>query len=150
MKANLIKGALSLALAALAAALGELIVPLAVLLLVMLADYGTGMVRAWMTGTFSSKTGLRGIVKKLLYPVLVAVGMTADYLVTDALVRAGLEVSVTGVAGLTVTIWLVINELISILENLARSGVPVPAFLTRLMRRLKVVTEDKSDPGDGK
>lgn len=145
MKANATKIILSAALAALAATLRALAVPLVILLLVMLADYGTGMARAWITGSFSSRTGLRGIVKKLLYPVLVAVGMTADYLASDTLARLGTSLPLSGVVGLTVTVWLIINESISVLENLAQSGVPVPAFLTRLMRRLKVVTEKQDD-----
>ncbi|MBP5288881.1 MAG: phage holin family protein [Clostridia bacterium] len=141
MKEVLIKGSVSLAFAALAASFRALAAPLILLMAVMLIDYVTGMARAWITRSFSSRTGLRGIVKKLLYPVLVAVGMTADYLAGDALARAGVSLPLTGVVGLTVTLWLIINELISILENLAGCGVPVPDFLVKLMARLKDSSE---------
>ena len=45
-----------------------------------------------------------------------------------------------------VVIWLVINELISILENVAALGAPVPGFLQSLIKRLKVSVEDKVEP----
>ena len=141
MKENALKAVISAAFAAFAAAVRVLAAPLILVVLVMLADYGTGMARAWITKSFSSRFGLVGIVKKLLYLALVAVGMAADYLLTSAMVRTGIDLGVTGVAGLTVTVWLIINELISILENLAQSGAPVPDFLMKLMERLKIASE---------
>ena len=147
MKAIVWRTVLAAALAALAAYCRELVIPLGVLLLVMLADYGTGMTRAWITRSFSSRSGIRGIVKKLLYLVLVAVGMTADYLIAGALHGAGVDLPAAGFIGLLVTAWLIINELISILENLAECGVPVPAFLVKLIHRLKLVTEEKGNTG---
>lgn len=44
-----------------------------------------------------------------------------------------------------VIVWLIINELLSILENVEAIGVPVPAFLRKLLGRLKVSTEAKAD-----
>ena len=148
MKANGIKAMIALAGAALAAYFKSLAAPLVVLVVVMLTDYVTGMVRAWLTKTFSSKKGIQGIVKKLLFLVLVSVGTAVDYLLTSARSRVGVEAPVTGVIALTVIVWLIINELISILENLGQAGVPIPAFLTKLVERLKVTTEKKADLAD--
>ena len=47
-----------------------------------------------------------------------------------------------------VIVWLVINELISILENVAAIGGPVPGFLQKLIQRLKVSVEEKVGDGD--
>lgn len=47
-----------------------------------------------------------------------------------------------------VTIWFIINELISVLENLAEIGIPLPKFLVSLIKRLKVVVENKTDEGE--
>ena len=43
-----------------------------------------------------------------------------------------------------VTIWFIINELISVLENLAEIGIPLPKFLVSIVKRLKVVVENKT------
>lgn len=145
MKEFAVKAALSAGIAFFAAALRALAIPLIVLILAVLADYATGMARAWITKSFSSRTGLTGIVKKCLYPVLVAVGLAADYLMSFVLGQAGISPDLTGLVCLTVTVWLIINEMISILENLAQSGVPVPAFLTGLIARLKLAAEPKGE-----
>ncbi|MEI3124242.1 MAG: phage holin family protein [Oscillospiraceae bacterium] len=42
-------------------------------------------------------------------------------------------------------VWLIINELLSILENVEAIGVPLPAFLRKLLGRLQVSTEAKTD-----
>lgn len=57
--------------------------------------------------------------------------------------------SVTAVVGAGVTIWLIINELISILENLAAIGVPGFPRLSKLLERLKN-TLSKGDNADEK
>ncbi len=55
---------LAAALGALCSYASALVVPLAVLIAVMLADYASGMAKAWSAGKLCSKTGLRGILKK--------------------------------------------------------------------------------------
>ena len=58
------------AVGALCSYAAALVVPLAVLLAVMVGDYVSGMAKAWSTGKLCSKTGLRGILKKLGYLAL--------------------------------------------------------------------------------
>ena len=43
--------------------------PVLVLVVVMLLDYATGMTKAWNAGELSSRVGLRGILKKVGYPL---------------------------------------------------------------------------------
>lgn len=140
-------GALAAVLAALGAYLGELLVPVGVLFAVMVADYISGMARAWVTRTLSSRIGLRGIVKKLSYLFAVAVGVVVDWVLQEALARAGLEAAGTYFVGLLVTVWLILNECISVLENVAGLGAPVPPFLLRLIERLK---QNAGDHAEGK
>ena len=47
--------------------------------------------------------------------------------------------------GLLVTFWLVLNECISILENLSAIGVPLPPFLMKIVDKLKQTTEAKGE-----
>ena len=139
-------------IAVLAAALGvassylvQLIVPLIVLVIAMLADYGTGMVKAWNAGTLCSRTGIRGILKKVGYLVIVAVAMGADYLLRYGLDQVGVHINIEVLIAAIVIVWLIINELISILENVAAIGAPVPEFLLKLIRKLKTVTEKQAE-----
>ena len=46
-------------------------------------------------------------------------------------------------------IWFILNECLSILENVASIGVPVPEFLLRLIKRLKAGAEPKEEKDDG-
>lgn len=145
MKDNIIQVTVSVALGALAAYFNVLLVPLTILIVVMIIDYATGMTSAWKSGELESKTGLIGILKKVSYLVLVAVGGVVDYLICTGLAAANVDIGVTYCCGLIVTIWLIINELISILENLSELGTPIPKFLVNIVRRLKNTVENKTD-----
>ncbi len=123
----------------------QLIVPLIVLVIAMLADYGTGMAKAWNAGTLCSRTGIRGILKKVGYLVIVAVAMGADYLLRYGLSQVGVHINIEFLIAAIVIVWLIINELISILENVAAIGAPVPEVLLKLIRKLKNVTEKQAE-----
>lgn len=125
------------ALGALAAYFNVLLIPLCVMVAVMLLDYISGMAAAWSQKTLNSRCGVIGIVKKVGYIALVAVGMAVDYLITSALLKIGISLQINYCFGLMVTIWLIINELISILENLDHLGIPLPKFLVKMVNRLK-------------
>jgi len=132
-----LKALFSAAIAALSIYLGELVIPVIILILVMMADYLTGMAKAWFTKTLSSKIGIRGFIKKTCYLIVVCVGMGADWLIASGLAEVGVEMPVTFMIGMMVVIWLIINELLSILENLAIIGVPMPGFLISVIEKIK-------------
>ena len=137
MKETVMKGTVAVLGASIASYFGSLAAPLLVLLCVMIVDYVTGMVKAYLTAQLSSRIGLRGILKKLCYMAMVAVGAAIDYLLGSALVQVGIDMHVEMFCGMLVAVWLIINELISILENLAVIGVPGFPALTKLIERLK-------------
>lgn len=142
---NVIQTVFAGALGALAAYFNVLLIPLIVLVAVMLIDYVTGMAGATFTGQINSRIGVMGIVKKAGYIALVAVGMVVDYLISSALVKIGIDFQLTYCFGMIITIWLIINELISILENLGELKIPLPGFLVRTIKNLKGKVEDKTE-----
>lgn len=154
MKENALKGVLALILAGAAAYFHQLLGPLIVLAIVMLIDYITGMTQAWISSTLDSRTGVLGIIKKIGYLLAVAVAVVVDYIVQTTAAGAGADLSGVCFFGLLVTIWLILNECISILENLSEIGVPLPAFLVAIVKKLKKTTEKqgneaaKSDDAD--
>lgn len=145
--ANAIKLALAAAAAALMTYFAQIIIPVVILCLVMLIDYITGVHAAYVKHELSSRTGILGILKKLSYLAMVAVACVIDYVLSVAGSQVGLVISVQFVA-LLVIFWLIINELISILENVDEIGGPVPPFVVKLLYRLKVSTEDAMPDDD--
>jgi toxin secretion/phage lysis holin len=118
MKETAIKTILTVALAALAAYFQQLVVPITVLIIMMIFDYVSGMASAWVTKELSSRIGAMGIVKKVCYLLVVAVGMVVDYIIQAVSTPLGLELAGYSIFGLLVIVWLTLNELISILENM--------------------------------
>ena len=152
MEEKSLQAVFSAALAALISYLGIVAVPVTVLVFAMIIDYITGMISAWHGSELSSKKGIFGIIKKTSYLALVCVGMGVDWLIYSGLNQAGISTENSVFFGVLVTIWLIINELISILENLEAIGVPMPAFLIKIVKRLKVtaenITESESEKHD--
>ena len=150
MKETTIKGVLAAAGSALLAYFHVMLIPLIVLLGVMIADYISGMIKAWINAELSSKIGIKGIVKKLCYALVIIVASCVDWLIATGLTAVGTEIKRTYYFGILVTVWLIINELISILENLSTIGVPLPGFLNKVIKRLKSSVEKESEQGEAK
>ena len=142
------KGLIAAVCTALSVYFGRLIVPFAVLTGVMVLDYITGMTRAYLSATLSSRIGVRGILKKLGYFGTAAVALCCDWLLSSGLCAAGVENAPGAVCCCLVLCWLIVNELLSILENLAQIGVPMPGFLHRIVEKLLIRVEQKGG-GDG-
>ena len=144
-KENIFQSIITLIVAGVSAYFQIIAIPLIVLTAVMLIDYITGIVAAYTKAELSSRKGIVGIIKKLGYFALVCVGVSVDYILYSALHQLGIGNDITMLFGLIVTVWLIINELISILENLARIDVPIPNFLTKIIKKLKTTVEDKTE-----
>lgn len=121
--------------------LGALVAPIILVVIMMLIDYATGIASAWVSGELSSRTGIIGILKKLGMICMIAVGGAVDFVIARGVAQVGYSIGTTYTFGLIICIWIIINECISVLENLAEIGVPVPEFLLKIIRRLKEVTE---------
>jgi hypothetical protein len=70
--------------------------------------------------------------------------MVVDYIIQAVSTPLGLELAGYSIFGLLVIVWLTLNELISILENMKEIGVPLPGFLLKIVDKLKSQTETKS------
>ena len=96
-------------------------------------DYITGLMCAVLDKKLSSEVGFRGIFKKVLIFSLVAIGHIIDRNVIG-------DGSVIRTA---VIFFYLSNEGISILENAAHIGLPVPQKLKDILEQLHNRTEDK-------
>ena len=145
MKENVFRSMIAAAAAGAAAYFQELIIPVVILFIVMVVDYISGMVRSWVNGELSSRVGILGIVKKISYLLAVVVAIVTDWIVQTAAGQLGVDFGGFFYFGLLVTIWLVLNECISILENISELGVPLPSFLMTMIQKLKKTAETKGD-----
>ena len=144
-KVNCVKGIIATIGAFLAEKLGILWIIIPMLLACSIVDYITGMLAAKKEGAISSKTGMWGIVKKLLYYIEVTIAILIDWTIINVAKSIGVEVPITTFFGLLVAIWIMINELVSILENLTRLETPMPSFLVRIVSNLKIAVEKSGD-----
>ena len=100
------------------------------LLAFIVIDYGSGVIAAYIRHELSSKVGFIGILKKTMYFFVVAVAHCVDVATGAGGVLQGIAVG-----------FLIANEGISILENCARCGIPIPERLIRALEQIK----DKAD-----
>ena len=99
----------------------------------MALDYITGVVVAIIEKRLSSEVGFRGLAKKFLILVFVAVGHIADTYILGG----------TPAAMSAVMLFYMANEGISIIENAAALGLPVPKKLTSIMEQIKNKSESE-------
>ena len=123
----------------------KLLIPLAIMLIAMAIDYITGLIKAYVLKELSSKKGLTGIFKKFAYILVVVVGIIADYLCKLFIAEFDINFTFTIPIALLLAIWLTINELISILENLNAINIPMPKFLQVLISKLKNTVEENTN-----
>lgn len=126
--------------------LGILAVPVFLLVGCNIVDYITGLMAAPYRedGSISSYKGIKGIIKKVCLWLLVLVGAWIDILINYAVECAGYNLSIPFVVATLVAVWLIVNEIISILENIIDIGVKIPPFLLPVVKYIKKQTEDKA------
>ena len=94
-------------------------------------DYITGVLCAIAKKELSSEIGYKGIIKKIFIFVLIGIANIIDVLIF----KEG------GVLRTTVIFFYIANEGISILENAAVLGLPIPVKLAAVLQQLKNKSE---------
>lgn len=88
-------------------------------------DYISGVIAAIVNGTLNSAVGFKGIFKKVCIFLVVAVG----HMIGQALNMPSVRSLVCG--------YYIANEGISILENTAKAGLPIPDKLRDTLEQLR-------------
>ena len=120
-----IKGVFALVGGSITAVLGGWDLALQVLVLFVVLDYITGLVAAWYSKTLNSQVGFKGICKKVLLFIPIAICYALDQVIGQEILRS-----------LAIFFYLA-NEGLSITENLGLCGVPVPVPLLDALEQLK-------------
>ena len=96
-------------------------------------DYITGVLCAISDKTLSSEVGFKGICRKVLIFTLVGIGNIVDVYVLGE----------TGVLRTAVIFFYLSNEGVSLLENSAHLGLPIPEKLKEVLEQL----HDRAEKG---
>lgn len=122
----------------LSSALGTLYIPVLLMVACNIIDYATGLMAAPSRKCeISSYKGMRGICKKVSMWLLVVVGAITDQLLDYASEMFGIALPFSFLIACIVAIWIICNELISILENMIDIGISLPAFLMPLVKHIR-------------
>lgn len=97
------------------------------LLIFIVLDYLTGIIKSIYKKKLNSKLGLKGILKKLGYIFIVVVATLFDYLIGD---------NSSAIRSLVIY-FFISNEAISILENWGAMGLPLPNKIFQVFESLK-------------
>jgi toxin secretion/phage lysis holin len=105
-----------------------------VLLVFMAADYVTGLAAAYVRREVASAAAWRGLVRKTLVIVLLVVLWVGDRV-------SGLDLRLAQAGA----IGYIVGEFISIVENVAAAGVPVPAQVVSALLAVKKIQRPATD-----
>lgn len=145
MKMDKVKTAFVAAFSMIFGWLGILAVPVLILAVLNFTDYITGILASKRRNELvTSDKGLWGIVKKIGMWILVGLGWAMDVLINYTSQYVGLSIKLPFVVATIVAVWLICNEIISILENLLDIGVAMPPFLMPLAKMIKGQVGDKT------
>lgn len=111
---------------------GEWSTVMQVVIGIIIVDYLTGILSATTNGELSSKVGFKGIAKKMAILSVIVVAHLLDTLLGDkSMLRDA------------VSFFYIANELISILENVAKMNVGVPSNLQDMINKLLSMSGEK-------
>lgn len=144
MKENQVKVLFTAVFAFISSVFGVLSIPVITMVACNILDYITGLMAAeYRNENVNSYKSMRGIMKKVCMWLLVVVGAIIDELLLYASQTIGYELPFTFLVACIVAIWIICNEIISILENIQDMEVNIPSFLLPLIKNIKSQVEDK-------
>ena len=97
------------------------------------ADYATGVLKGIYTKTLSSDIGFKGLLKKIVMFIVIAVAFSIQKLLNDAIALREI-----------VIMFYICNEALSLLEN-AAMFVPVPDKLKEVLLQLRDDNHNKEE-----
>ena len=120
-----------------------------ILLCCIVLDYATGTFAAIHAGEWSSSVARQGLWHKAGEIAVLLVATLCDIalkvLMDSAIAGNIMDVDLPSTAfTVLVAVWYIFTELGSIIENVAKLGAPVPAWLIKALAKLK----NKADPDD--
>lgn len=121
-----LRGCLSIGAGVLSYLYGDFNGLIVALFVAIVIDYTTGLIKAGVTHTLSSEIGFKGILKKVLILLVVALAHVIDNCVGSGETWRNIAI-----------VFYICNEGISILENVVDCGLPVPEKLKNILESME-------------
>ena len=121
-----VRGCASLGAGVLSYLYGDINGLIIALFVVIVLDYATGIVKAGILHELSSEIGFKGILKKMLILLVVAMAHVIDSCVGSGETWRNIAI-----------VFYICNEGISILENAVMCGLPVPKKLKEILENIE-------------
>ena len=121
-----LRGVLSLSAGALSYLYGEMNGLIVALFIAIVLDYTTGLVKAAIQKQLSSEIGFKGILKKILILIIVAMAHVVDNVVGSGETWRNIAI-----------VFYICNEGLSILENSVDCGLPVPEKFRNILKNME-------------
>ena len=112
-------------------ALGGWDVVLKILATVIVLDYVSGLLAAFVEKKLNSEVGFRGVAKKVLIFIVVALAYNIDVVIGTTFVKHLVTSFYIGIEGL------------SVLKNAGRAGIPLPGVLFDALDEIRKKSEGK-------
>ena len=106
---------------------------LTLLTILIVADWLSGWAAAWMAGELKSRIGYYGIARKVGILVMVMIAHLIDIVLGDAHYFRD-----------AVIFFYLANELLSVVENLGRMGVPLPNVIMNAVKIFETRSNNES------
>ncbi len=150
MNLNHIKFGFAALLGFLSSLLGVLALPVSLVVACNIIDYASGLrASPYREQDINSYKSIRGICKKVCMWLLIVVGAIIDQTLLYASDIVGITLPFTFLVACIVALWIICNEIISILENVKDMGVSIPGFLEPLVKNIKSQVEEMGEQQEG-
>lgn len=110
-------------------------------LMLMVIDYATGLLSAFINGTWNSKRGLKGILKKFGYIIMVILGFFIDLVILEVVHVFNEGFTFEAIKNISfgslLLVFLCGNEFVSILENLKLCDIRIPSWIIAICKKIR-------------
>lgn len=115
-----------------------------VVCLAIVFDFATGLVKAKIEGDVSSEVGTKGFFKKIALLICLFFGFFLDFVIPYMCERISIQIPFETPFGLIICFYIVLNESISICENLYACNPSImPTWIVKMLRSAKEQIDNK-------
>lgn len=115
---------------------------IALVVFAIVFDTVTGLLKAKISGGLSSEIGTKGFFKKVALLVALFFGFFLDYAIPYMCSTASINIPFSTPFGLMICFYIILNECISVCENLYACGFHIPKWIVDRLKLARTQIEE--------